>query len=185
MRLQQISDSRNDLDQEVSTKEETFFEDAVKDYLRMLVAIKDMLADRTDILMDLSTSAKVLESRKEKLDKAQKSKGKTAGLEKDVEDATRQYELLKKQFDEVSARCREELNYFDRTRQWEVKRVITHLAQYNLENLLQTADLYKSFITHIHQPGADGARPDNESIHQGDVDRAGWGGNGAAALYVL
>jgi len=180
-RLQQISDQRNDLYHEVATKEETFFEDAIKDYLRMLVAIKDMFADRHDLLMDLATSQRVLESKKEKLAKA---KAKTAPLQQEVDDATRQYESHKKQFEEVSARCKEELNFFDRTRQWEIKRVVTNLCQYNLEGILQSGDLYKNFITHLHT-GEEGSRPDNDNLHQGEVDRAGWGGNGAAAQYVL
>eukprot|EP01113_Clastostelium_recurvatum_P043972 TRINITY_DN735_c0_g1_i3.p1 TRINITY_DN735_c0_g1~~TRINITY_DN735_c0_g1_i3.p1 ORF type:complete len:558 (+),score=127.81 TRINITY_DN735_c0_g1_i3:41-1675(+) len=180
-RLQQISDSRHDLNVEVAKKEETCFEDAIRDYLRMLQAVKDMLADRADVLMDYSNATRQLEGKKERFDKMQKSgKGKTADLEREIEEATRIEQELKRQFEEVSARCREELALFDRTRQWEMRRVIKALAQANLEHSLLTADLYKNFTSDIHKSEEDennNLRPDNVHIHQGEVERAGWGGN--------
>eukprot|EP01112_Ceratiomyxa_fruticulosa_P008422 TRINITY_DN2183_c0_g1_i1.p1 TRINITY_DN2183_c0_g1~~TRINITY_DN2183_c0_g1_i1.p1 ORF type:complete len:536 (+),score=135.56 TRINITY_DN2183_c0_g1_i1:431-2038(+) len=182
MRLQQIADTRHDLDDDMAAKEETYFQDALKDYLRMLAAVKEMLADRSQLMQEYLNSTKNLDSKKEKLEKMQKSgKGKTEPVEKEIEEATKRQIELKRQFEEVSSKCREELILFDRLRQWEIRRIVKILVQANLDHQLQTADLYKSFMSQIHSnPEPDSGRVGpqiNENIMQGDIDRAGWGGN--------
>eukprot|EP00026_Physarum_polycephalum_P006569 Phypoly_transcript_06617.p1 GENE.Phypoly_transcript_06617~~Phypoly_transcript_06617.p1 ORF type:complete len:547 (-),score=107.31 Phypoly_transcript_06617:7-1647(-) len=170
IRVGQISEHIKDLGEQLFRNESTHFEEALKDYLRVLGAVRDMLADRDEILLEYQNATRAYEAKREKIDK-DKARGssKAKGSERELDEAQRKVDETKREYEALSATVRAELEVFDTTRAREIRRMISLLVQSNMEHSLQVVDQWKSYIS------------DTQGSDEKDwrtADKIGWGGVG-------
>jgi hypothetical protein len=165
IRIAQISDHMSVLHDDLGRSDTSSFEEALKDYIRILGAVKDMLNDRDEVLLEYQNASRTLESKRDRLDKGKNK----ISVEKDIEDATHKVEDAKREYERISALCRRELDLFDVTRGREIRRMITLFVQGNMEHSLQVVDLWKAFISDIHNS------KEKESDPKTLDDKISWG----------
>jgi len=119
-----------------------FFEDAIRDYVRIIGAAKEMLQARNEKLTAYQNASKQLEVRKDKLEK---SKG-SAKLSKEVEEAEKRMEETKTEFNNISDTCKDELLRFETQKAIEIKKILIKLTQTNINFGVQVIDQWKSFL---------------------------------------
>jgi len=171
IRVGQISEHIKDLGEQLFKNESTHFEEALKDYLRVLGAVRDMLADRDEVLLEYQNATRAFEAKREKLDK-DKARGssKSKGGERELDEAQRKVDDTKREYEALSATVRSEIEVFDTTRAREIRRMISLLVQANMEHSLQVVDQWKSYIS------------DSQGSDEKDwrtQDKIGWGGAGS------
>lgn len=169
IRIGQITDHIKDLCEQLFRNETTHFEEALKDYLRVLGAVKEMLADRDEVLLEYQNASRSLDTKKEKMEK-DKARSSSTKSQKELDDAQKKVEDTKREYESISTQVRAELNVFDVTRAREIRRMISLLVQSNMENSLQVVDLWKSYISETQ--GSD--EKDWKT-----TDKIGWGGIGS------
>jgi len=139
-----------------------------------------MLNDRDEVLLEYQNSSRALESKKDKLEKIKTiTPQKSRSVEKEVEDATQKVDEARKEYERITASCRRELDFFDATRGKEIRRMITLLVQANMEHSLQVVDLWKAFISEIHDNAKD---KENEWKTAGDKISWGLGANSSISF---
>jgi len=171
IRIAQIADHMSSLNDDLSRYDAANFEEALKDYVRILGAVKDMLNDRDEVLLDYQNASRLLESKRDKLERTKTATPtKSRAVEKEIEEAIQKVDDSRKEYESISQSCRRELDVFDKTRGREIRRMITLLVQANMEHSLQVVDLWKGFIGDIHNNNTD---KDGEPKAAGD--KVSWG----------
>eukprot|EP01114_Cavostelium_apophysatum_P017147 TRINITY_DN5024_c0_g1_i1.p1 TRINITY_DN5024_c0_g1~~TRINITY_DN5024_c0_g1_i1.p1 ORF type:complete len:424 (+),score=125.78 TRINITY_DN5024_c0_g1_i1:1769-3040(+) len=155
-KLAEISTSVSNLQEALVDNETVFFEDSIRDYVRIIGAAKEMLQARTDKLISYQSATKNLESKKEKQDQG---KGNPK-LSQEIEAAERRVEDTKAEFNTVSDICKSEIGRFERTKAIEIKRMLVKLTQTNINYELQIIDQWKKYL-------ADELSSDPESTENG------------------
>jgi sorting nexin-1/2 len=162
IRIAQVAENIHILDESLCKHEGMYFEDALRDYIRTLGAVKDMLADRDVVLLEYQNATRNLETKRDR-------KTKVKNIEREVEDAMKRVDETKREYEQISRVCRQELEIFDTTRAREIKRMMGLLVQVNLEHSLQVVDLWKTLISDAHTSHAD------DQDWKGLSDRVCWG----------
>eukprot|EP01111_Echinosteliopsis_oligospora_P014454 TRINITY_DN5451_c0_g1_i1.p1 TRINITY_DN5451_c0_g1~~TRINITY_DN5451_c0_g1_i1.p1 ORF type:complete len:522 (+),score=179.01 TRINITY_DN5451_c0_g1_i1:141-1706(+) len=141
-RVSGITKSVKDLTEMLILKEMKYFEDSLKDYVRLLSAVEDMFADRD----------KVLQEYQEVTSKALQNKAKSGTItDNDVYDEeTKRQAELKKEYDTISELCKEEYEIFCSTREKEMRRIMIQYAQANMDYSVQVVDQWKGFMSDAH-----------------------------------
>jgi len=132
----------NDLEEKRMSDETGVFEDSLKDYHRLLQAVKEMLAARQDKLTAYHNASKSLETKREKLEK---TKG-NAKLEQEVNAAQELFTKTELEFNQVSAVSRAELQQFEATKLKDIKALLVQYTQININFELQMADFWKQLM---------------------------------------
>jgi len=135
--LSSISSQIVSLDQSLVDTETAFFEDSLRDYVRIIGAVKEMLNQRSESLYHYQNATKQLE----KLKQATKIK------ERDLEEAEKKVEETKSDFLGISDSCKSELQRFEATKMIDFKRMLIRLTQANINFGLQVVDQWKVFLS--------------------------------------
>eukprot|EP01132_Coremiostelium_polycephalum_P010403 gene10403-12776_t len=139
---------------DLSNNEYGYFEEGIRDYLRVLTSVKELLNDRLDSLYQMQNHERILATKKEKLDKLRMSNpSKVQAMSREVEDASRKLNDSKAEYDRISASAKVELQKFDEKRAYEMKRILNILIRLNLDFYLKSSDQWKNFLTEQHQNG--------------------------------
>jgi len=139
---------------ELNNNEAGYFEEGIKDYLRVLTAVKELLNDRLDSLLAMQNQERLVASKKEKLEKLKVANNqKTESMRREVDDACRKLNDLKSEYDNLSACAKIELTKFDEKRAYEMKRILNFVIRLNLDHFLKSSDCWKEFLTEQHQNG--------------------------------
>ncbi|KAF2075336.1 hypothetical protein CYY_003365 [Polysphondylium violaceum] len=137
---------------ELNNNEAGYFEEGIKDYIRVLSAVKELLNDRLDALLSMQNQERLVASKKEKFEKVKMS-NKADAMRREVDDACRKLNDLKVEYDNLSACAKIELTKFDEKRAYEMKRILNFVIRLNLDHFLKSSDCWKEFLTEQHQNG--------------------------------
>jgi len=144
-RFADIITQASDLEERRMAEEVGVFEDSLRDYHRLLSAVKEMLSARQEKLNAYHSAFKSLETKKEKLEK---TKG-NAKLEQDVTAAQELSGKSELEFNQVSAISRNELQQFEATKLKDIKALLIQYTQININFELQMADYWKSLMNDL------------------------------------
>lgn len=113
-------------------KEGQFFEEPIKDYVRMIHAVKQALEVRNRLQVTYETCLAEQQAKKIALDRAVES-GRQAEAEAEFNRATEKVEAAKAEFDEVTQRIFEEVERFKREKLRDFKSIILDFVQLQIE----------------------------------------------------
>jgi sorting nexin-1/2 len=145
-RIHDITSQVTALDEKVADDQTAFFEDNIRDYIRVLGSVKEMLAVRGEKLFAYQNATKQLEMKKEKLDKAKPASIKS---EKEIEEAEKRMEDAKEEFNKISEVCKSELQRFEATKLQDIKSLLIKLTQININHDLLVIDQWKGLLQHL------------------------------------
>eukprot|EP01118_Nematostelium_gracile_P019698 TRINITY_DN922_c0_g1_i3.p1 TRINITY_DN922_c0_g1~~TRINITY_DN922_c0_g1_i3.p1 ORF type:complete len:283 (+),score=76.89 TRINITY_DN922_c0_g1_i3:358-1206(+) len=134
------------LDERLANEETEQFEDHLRDHIRILGAVKEMLEGRTTKLATYQSMTKQLDLKKEKLSKL---KGANPKMEKEIEEYQARVEEAKNDFQQISELVKDELNRFEASKLQEFKNLLAKLCQININHGLVALDQWKRFMDHI------------------------------------
>jgi len=141
-KLSEISTSLTPLNETLVEHETAFFEDALRDYVRIIGAVKEILHYRNDKLIQYQNATKNLDSKKEKFEKTRNSK-----LQVEIEQAEKKVEDTKAEFNNVSNIVKAEIQRFEVTKAKDIKHMLVKLTQANMNYGLQYVDQWKAFLS--------------------------------------
>jgi len=133
------------LDNELSDLQTLKFDDELKDYIRILDAVRDLLSNRSQALYNFQSASKVTEQKKEKMT----NKPKESKLQKEYEEAQKKEEEAKKEYEEINTSCRNELEQFRLTKQREMLTTLTAFAQVYMNHELRVLQLWKELLSFL------------------------------------
>eukprot|EP01117_Protostelium_nocturnum_P011715 TRINITY_DN4266_c0_g1_i1.p1 TRINITY_DN4266_c0_g1~~TRINITY_DN4266_c0_g1_i1.p1 ORF type:complete len:441 (-),score=188.19 TRINITY_DN4266_c0_g1_i1:62-1384(-) len=134
-----------DLENKKMDEETNSFEESLKDYLRIIASVKELLQSRQDRLVAYQNATKNLEQKRERLEK---TKG-NAKLETEVTQAQEKYEETQNEFNLVSSRAKSEIQRFEAEKLRDVKAILVRFTQININYELQMADLWKILLSDL------------------------------------
>jgi len=126
-KLSQILDQMSELAKEVAQTQTEVFEDAVKDYVRVVAAIKEILEVRTQALVKVIA-----------LQKESQTKGDEESKKKEAASI--------QEFKRISKRVKVELQTFRETKGHEMRDAMRALVKANMDYQLRIADLWKELL---------------------------------------
>jgi len=144
-RFADIITQGNELEEKRMQDETGVFEENLRDYLRVLVAVKEMLAVRQEKLNAFHNATKQVEQKKERVEK---SKG-NAKFESEYTAAQLNFTKSELDFNEVSARARAELQHFEANKLKDIKALLVKYTQININYELQMADFWKILLSDL------------------------------------
>jgi len=146
-RLSDITTQITTLDEKLADDQTVFFEDSIRDYVRILGAVKEMLNARSEKLAIYQNMSKQLELKKEKFEK---TKGNNSvKLEKDIEETEKRMEETRQEFNDISNTCKSELQQFETSKLQDIKNFLIKLTQININHDLLVIDQWKGFLQHL------------------------------------
>jgi len=146
-RLSEITTQITTLDEKLADDQTAFFEDVIRDYIRILGAVKEMLTARGEKLIVYQNATKQLEMKK---DKFEKGKGvANTKVEKEIEEAEKKMEETKEDFNNISNICKLELQRFESTKLQDIKNLLIKLTQININHDLLVIDQWKGLLHHL------------------------------------
>jgi len=145
-RLSEITTQITVLDEKLVDDQTTSFEDNIRDYIRILGAVKEMLNVRTEKLTLYQNVTKQLETKKEKFEKVKATSSK---MEKEIEEAEKRMEETKEDFIKISNICKSELQRFESTKLQDIKNLLIKLTQIHINHDLLIIDQWKGFLHHL------------------------------------
>ncbi|KAK5575008.1 hypothetical protein RB653_010263 [Dictyostelium firmibasis] len=137
--------------EDLSNNEQGYFEEGIRDYLRAISSVKELLNDRLDALMAMQNNERVVAAKKEKA--AKTSGAKAATMQKEVDDAIRKLTEATTEYEKISASARLELTKFDEKRAYEMKRILNYVIRLNLDHFLKSSDCWRELLTEQHSNG--------------------------------
>ncbi|EGC34419.1 hypothetical protein DICPUDRAFT_55843 [Dictyostelium purpureum] len=153
-RLGDVEDNIRQGMEDLSNNEQGYFEEGIRDYLKAIASVKELLNDRLDALMNMQNHERAVASKKEKFEKLKVSNsGKAASMQKEVDDAVRKLTESSAEYEKISATARLELTKFDEKRTYEMKRILNYVIRLNLDHFLKSSDSWRELLTEQHQNG--------------------------------
>jgi len=144
-RLSDILSQMSTLSHEVVVTQTDVFEYAVKDYLRLVSAAREILDHRQDMMHKWQVSAYELKSANDKAESL-KATNTAAAAAAEAEAAKKKEEELKKEFKRISKKVKRELEEFRVQKGVELREAIRNLVKANMDYELRMADLWKELL---------------------------------------
>jgi len=135
--LSELSNQISQLNEKLTDSESIYFEDVVRDYLRILSSVKEMLAARSEKLAVYQNQSKQLDLKKDKV------KGK------DLEDLSNKTEQSKAEFNSTSELCKTELTEMSNMKSKDFKQMITKFVQMNIDIEIQKLNEWKIALSKL------------------------------------
>ncbi|KAM9971697.1 hypothetical protein ACTFIW_011680 [Dictyostelium discoideum] len=151
---QRLTEVENNIRQgmeDLSNNEQGYFEEGIRDYLRAISSVKELLNDRLDALMSMQNNERNVAAKKEKA--AKTTGAKAANMQKEVDDAVRKLTEATTEYEKISASARLELTKFDEKRAYEMKRILNYVIRLNLDHFLKSSDCWRELLTEQHSNG--------------------------------
>lgn len=145
-RLSDMTSVLASLETQRADEEALYFEEPIKDYIRMLGAVKEMLQVRTDKLTHFQTLSKQLEQKKEKQEKKANPKA-----EKEIEELQKKVSDAEEEFRKISDIAKSEVQRFESTKTRDFHNLLLKLNQIQLTSELQIVDQWKSALDNLQQ----------------------------------
>eukprot|EP01120_Amphizonella_sp_Union-15-10_P015753 TRINITY_DN8158_c0_g1_i1.p1 TRINITY_DN8158_c0_g1~~TRINITY_DN8158_c0_g1_i1.p1 ORF type:complete len:449 (+),score=116.58 TRINITY_DN8158_c0_g1_i1:110-1348(+) len=149
-KLGEITHQISSLHNETVEREVSQFESSLKDYIRTTAAVKDVLTNRDNALLKYQAAEKTLEQKKQKSEK-NASASKASAIQTEVNEAEKQKDTAKAQFEEITRECKEEIDKFLKTKNKEITDALRDLVQTNMNHELRVLDLWKELLQLIEE----------------------------------
>jgi len=135
------------LNREYASSTKVTFEDCLRDYIRVIGAVKVMLSHRLEKLASYQEVLTNSKAKKDRLEKIKREGGQIPiALNHELERIETMMERERESFEVISKSCREELEKFEKTKAKEIHQAITSVVQASLNYQLRTTDLWKHFL---------------------------------------
>jgi len=148
-----VSDQIGELQKELAQSQKDFFEDEVKEYFKLIAAVKVALNFRTEKLAEFQAATRDHTGRKDKIQQLKDaSKPVTAAMETDLEKAHANMEEKKAAFEATSRNVRAEIERFLALKSQALQSAIASLIQTNLSYELRVVDHWKKLLDALPAP---------------------------------
>jgi len=137
---------------DLGDEETVHFEESVRDYVRYIGAVKDLLKRRSDLLGQYQSLVRQLADKREKVKTATNPVYKQK-LEAEIA-ADEKSEVVKKQhFELFSKSVRVEVERFEQLKGREMREIISRQVQHNMNMELQLVDSWKNILAMLQRDG--------------------------------
>jgi len=135
--LSELSNQVSILNEKLTDSESIYFEDVIRDYLRILSSVKEMLAARGEKLGVYQNQSKQLELKKDKL------------KSKELEELSNKTEQSKSEFNTISELCKSELADMADIKSKDFNKMICKFVQMNIDIEIQKLNEWKTALGKI------------------------------------
>jgi len=133
---------------ELAQTEQEGFEESIKDYILLVRAAKELLENRTNVLLKLQTLEADTKAKIEKQTK-NTSSSKTAVFASEVQQAQTAETDQKSQFEKLSKEIREELEKFNAKKGREMRKALSNFVTKNMNAQLRIVGLWKEILADL------------------------------------
>jgi len=138
MVLQECSIETNNL----SKEENEQFNHTLKDYIRYMDSIKQIISNRDNALLTYQNDMKDLQAKKDKL----KSNEENQKLVQFVQTAEATLDVSRKEYERLNETVKQELTTFQKLKRFEITQAIKNLVQLNMEYHMKVGNLWKGLF---------------------------------------
>jgi len=135
--LSELSTQVSILNEKLTDSESIYFEDVLRDYLRILSSVKEMLAARSEKLGVYQNQSKQLELKKDKL------------KSKEQEELSNKTEQSKSEFNTISELCKSELSDMANIKSKDFNKMLCKFVQMNIDIEIQKLNEWKTALAKI------------------------------------
>lgn len=147
-KLTEVANQISALEKELAENEVEYFEDSLRDYIRIITAAKDVLGNRSHDLLLYQQATKNREARADKLEKS-RGTSKESQFADELRDAETKEKEARDAFDSISASTTAQLKTFSQGKNQELGQSVRRFVQANMNHHLRVVDLWKELLTVI------------------------------------
>jgi hypothetical protein len=144
-KLAEIVTQLSGLEQELADNQSNFFEDSIKDWIRVINSAHEVMDNRQQDLLLYQNATKSRESKQEKLNKNPAN----ANAQQELNDAEARETTCRNQFELISKTAREELDGLLKVKSQELAVAVRRLVQNSMNYHLSAASLWKEILSSI------------------------------------
>jgi sorting nexin-1/2 len=147
-KLTEVANQISALEKELAENEVEYFEDSMRDYIRIISSAKDVLSNRTHDLFLYQSATKNREARADKLEKS-RGTPKESQFADELRDSEGKEKQARDAFDSITSSATEELKVFAQHKNRELGQSVRRFVQANMNHHLRVVDLWKELLTVI------------------------------------
>jgi len=129
---------------------EFFFEDQVKDYVRLVGACKDLMENRNTVLLELQTCKADSQLKNDKLQKAQGTP-RAPALSAEFLDSNAATTEAEQNYATITKNVRTELETFKQKKGHDLRRALRELVRLNINHQLRVVNLWKELLNDLEE----------------------------------
>jgi len=151
---------------ELAEREVSAFEEPMRDYIKLLAAVKEAIAARDKALRAHNEASRGLLTKKERLDKLRASGGKEdkiSALEREVKEAEEAEDLAKADYEMVKARVDAEMGRFQSEKLVDFKRCVTSFLRLQIEYSERIQASWRELLPRLEEINGGGGAAGNAS----------------------
>ena len=146
-KLSEITSQLSSLESELSDNQTNYFEDSLKDWIRVINSAHEVLDNRLADLLAYQNATKTRDAKQEKLNKNPSN----ANAQQELNDAEARETTCRNQFELISKTAREELDGLLKVKSQELAVAIRRLVQNSMNYHLSAASLWKEILSSIEE----------------------------------
>lgn len=146
-KLSEVTGQLCSLETELSENQTSYFEDSIKDWIRVINAAHEVLDNRLSDLLAYQNATRSRESKQEKLNKNPSN----PNAQQELNDAEARETTCRNQFELISKTAREELDGLLRVKSQELAVAVRRLVQNSMNYHLSAASLWKEILSSIEE----------------------------------
>jgi len=148
-KLSEILNQMAALNDELAHGETEFFEDQMKDYVRLVGACKDLMENRNAVLLELQTCKADALLKNEKLQKAQGPS--KVSLLSAIEDSNAATTEAEQNYATITRNVKTELETFKQKKGQDLRRALRELVRLNINHQLRVVNLWKELLNELEE----------------------------------
>lgn len=146
-KLSEVTSQLSALEGEMSENQTNYFEDSLKDWIRVINSAHEVLDNRSNDLLAYQNATKSRESKQEKLNKNPSN----ANAQQELNDAEARETTCRNQFELISKTARDELDGLLKVKSQEIAVAVRRLVQNSMNYHLSAASLWKEILSSIEE----------------------------------
>lgn len=150
-KLAEVTSQLSSLETEMSENQTNYFEDSLKDWIRVINSAHEVLDNRQNDLLAYQNATKSRESKQEKLNKNPSN----ANAQQELNDAEARETTCRNQFELISKTARDELDGLLKVKSQELAVAVRRLVQNSMNYHLSAASLWKEILSSIEDKQAE------------------------------
>eukprot|EP01105_Mastigella_eilhardi_P022837 TRINITY_DN568_c0_g1_i1.p1 TRINITY_DN568_c0_g1~~TRINITY_DN568_c0_g1_i1.p1 ORF type:complete len:397 (+),score=121.38 TRINITY_DN568_c0_g1_i1:538-1728(+) len=136
---------------EMVTQQKIHFEENLQDYRREVVAYKDQLERRNQVMHKYHMVLQALAGRRDRLNRLTPGTKQREAAQRDYDEMRQLCDKARGEFDDFTESCRLELDRAEAVRRTDAKRLIYGFAKLNMEFHMQMSDSWKSVLARMNE----------------------------------
>lgn len=145
-KLTEVANQISALEKELAENEVEYFEDSMRDYIRIISSAKDVLANRSHDLFLYQSATKTREARADKLEKS-RGTPKESQFADELRDSESKEKEARDAYDAISGSTTAQLKFFNQEKSRELGQSVRRFVQANMNHHLRVVDLWKELLT--------------------------------------